>query len=122
MNGNAKKVAITHFKGSVICNIENYLNEKEFELFKDSLLNAVYVKRAKNVIFDFVLVKSLDSYEYNKLKEIVLAAKVIGARVIWCSLKPAVVASIVNRDGANFQFETVHGLDEAIDLLSARKG
>jgi len=112
-------IAMNIIRGCLVVTIQTELYDDLVSRIQREILEAIHRQDSKRMIIDLSQVKLLDSFLAQAIFNTARMSSLIGARVVFCGLKPEVVASIVNLDINLRGIETSLNIEEAFRKLSA---
>ncbi len=93
------------------------VNEDSIISVSEEIMNTVTKSRFLGVIFDFGSVTIIDSFEFNKLRELILMIRMFGIMSVLAGLQPGVVSALVDMDVETNDLKAFLNLETALNYI-----
>ena len=110
-------VAIQVSRDIVVASIQVDLSADVLARLRDDLLHCVNQSGSSGVVFDLSGLDTLDSGEFNGLRQIITMCKIMGAESILVGLRPGVVSSLIEAGVDADGLRAAINLDAAYAML-----
>ena len=107
------RIPIQLSRGVLVASVQVDLDEAVLTSLRDDLLARIHASGAAGVILDLSGLETLDSYEFEALRSLMVMTRMMGARTVLVGLKPGIVAALILTE------VDVEGIDAALDLDAA---
>ena len=101
----ASRIPILQIEEFLVASVQVELYDKSAVMFKENLLERIYVTKAKGLILDLTAVEVVDSFMGRIITEVGAMAGLMGPRVVITGLQPAGAITLVE---LGLELEGVH--------------
>ena len=113
-----QRVPMQLTRGCVVASVQVDLEDEVLRRFQTDLLEYVHTANASGVIIDLSGVEIMDADDWEALRRTLAMAKLMGARSVVAGLRPGVVSALIELGVDAEGIETVHSLDEGLELFA----
>ncbi len=111
------KIPILRLKGILLTSIQVDLADEDALGFQRDVLSQVTRTEAKGVVIDITALDVVDSFMARVLNDTAHMARLLGAQVIICGMRPAVALTLVEMGRELVDVETVLNLDQGMEKI-----
>ncbi|MEW6505811.1 MAG: STAS domain-containing protein [Chloroflexota bacterium] len=113
------QAALSIFQGSLVVSVQADLYDDLLLRIREGILNRVYAKTVKGVVFDMTGVRVMDTYVFNHLMNTGRMANLLGVQAVFAAFQPGAVSALVDLDIDSTALRSFRTLEEALEHLSA---
>ena len=111
------RIPILRLKGILLTSIQVDLTDEDALGFQRDVLSRVNQTEAKGVVIDITALDVVDSFMARVLNDTAHMARLLGAQVVICGMRPAVALTLVEMGRELVDVETVLNLDQGMEAI-----
>jgi len=111
------KIPILRLKDILLTSIQVDLGDQDALGFQRDVLSRVNETEAKGVVIDITALDVVDSFMARVLNDTAHMARLLGAKVVICGMRPAVALTLVEMGRELVDVETVLNLDQGMEKI-----
>jgi rsbT antagonist protein RsbS len=116
------RVSWVFVDGTLLCPVRESLTDDAVRRLRADVGEALRSRAVRGVVLDVSAVDTLDSYLTRCIRDIAIAAQLMGAPTVVCGLRPDVAATMVDMGMTLERVRTALSMDHALALLRGRGG
>jgi rsbT antagonist protein RsbS len=113
------KAAISIVQGCYVVSVQADLYDDLLVRIRKDILNRVYSKTVKGVVFDMSAVKVMDTYIFNHLVDIGKMTLLLGVKTIFIGFQPGAVSALLDLEVDTTNVMSYRTTEEAVEHLTA---
>ena len=98
----------------VVASIQNNLHESLLSRLKEELLNFCSQNSIRGIVLDFSAIRIIDKDEFEDIRKIIIAAKLMGFKCVISGMRAGVVAYLVTVEANLSGVDSFRNLDQAM--------
>lgn len=98
----------------LITSIQTDLCDKQVVIFQKDVIEAINARDAQGVVIDISALDVVDSFMARVINDTARAARLVGAEVAVCGIKPYVAMTLVEMGRQLFDVKTTFNLEQAL--------
>ncbi len=111
------RIPILRLKGILLASIQVDLTDEDALGFQRDVLSRVNQTDAGGVVIDITALDVVDSFMARVLNDTAHMARLLGAQVVICGMRPAVALTLVEMGRELVDVETVLNLDQGMEKI-----
>lgn len=111
------RIPILKLKDFLLISIQIELDDQTALQFQEDLLNKIHAEGSKGVVIDLTSVEFIDSFIAKVLGDVVEMAKLMGAKVVFTGIQPAVAITLVDMGISMRDVPTALDLEQGIEKI-----
>jgi rsbT antagonist protein RsbS len=111
------RIPILRLKGILLTSIQVDLTDEDALGFQRDMLSRVNETEANGVVIDITALDVVDSFMARVLNDTAHMARLLGAQVVICGMRPAVALTLVEMGRELVDVETVLNLDQGMGKI-----
>ncbi|MBI5589715.1 MAG: STAS domain-containing protein [Deltaproteobacteria bacterium] len=113
------KAAVSIVQGCYVVSVQADLYDDLLVRIRQDILNRVYSKTVKGVVFDMSAVTVMDTYVFNHLVDTGKMTLLLGVETIFIGFQPGVVSALLDIDVDATHVRSYRTIEEAVGHLTA---
>jgi rsbT antagonist protein RsbS len=110
-------VGLVFVGDTLLCSLPGELTDAAVRQLRRNVGEALRVRDVRGVVLDLTAVDTLDSYITRCVRDIAVAARLMGSETVVCGLRPSVATTVVDMGLDLERVPTALNLDHALALL-----
>ena len=117
-NNFSSESAINIINECLIFTLPQELNREVLGVIKRDILNKINEQNLIGVIIDFCSINVIDSFEFEKIVELIKVIELLGLRGIIVGLQPGIVSTLIYLNINTDSLTTCFNLEEGLSFLT----
>jgi rsbT antagonist protein RsbS len=112
------RVPIVELFGNLLVSVRGELDDRQVDALRSDVAERIEAREPSGLVLDLSGVEILDSYLTRALRDLVVAARLMGVRSVVCGLRPAVAITLVDMGLEVPGALVAMNLDRAVERLA----
>lgn len=111
------RVPILRLGKTLLTSIQVDLSDDEAEQFQADVLEMIHKHDAEGIVLDITALDVVDSFFARIINETATMAQILGAKVVFCGMRPAVALTLVEMGRELLAVEAALNLEQGLEKL-----
>jgi rsbT antagonist protein RsbS len=112
------RVPIVELFGNLLVSVRGELDDRQVDALRSDVAEKIEQREPSGLVLDLSGVEILDSYMTRALRDLVVAARLMGVRSVVCGMRPAVAITLVDMGLEVPGALVAMNLDRAVERLA----